>query len=31
VYKGKIMPGQIDFDFGTADDSWSAQVTAKKS
>lgn len=31
VYKGKIAPGQIDFDFGTADDSWSAQVTAKKS
>ncbi len=31
VYKGKISPGQIDFDFGTADQSWSAQVTAKKS
>jgi hypothetical protein len=31
VYKGKIMPGQIDFDFGTADQSWGAQLTAKKS
>jgi hypothetical protein len=31
VYKGKISPGQIDFDFGTADQSWSAQLTAKKS
>ena len=31
VYKGKIAAGQIDFDFGTADQSWSAQVTAKKS
>ena len=31
VYKGKITPGQIDFDFGTEDQSWSAQVTAKKS
>ena len=31
VYKGKIAPGQINFDFGTADDSWSSQVTAKKS
>jgi hypothetical protein len=30
VYKGKIMAGQIDFDFGTSDQSWSAQVTAKK-
>ena len=30
VYKGKIAPGQIDFDFGTADDSWSSQVVAKK-
>jgi len=30
VYKGKISPGQIDFDFGTADQAWSAQVTAKK-
>ena len=30
VYKGKITPGQIDFDFGTADQSWSASVTAKK-
>jgi len=30
VYKGKIAPGQIDFDFGTSDQSWSAQVTAKK-
>jgi hypothetical protein len=31
VYKGKITPGQIDFDFGTSDESWTAQVTAKKS
>jgi hypothetical protein len=31
VYKGKITPGQIDFDMGTADQSWSASVTAKKS
>ena len=31
LYKGKITPGQINFDFGTADDSWSAQVMAKKS
>jgi len=30
VYKGKISPGQIDFDFGTADQSWGAQMTAKK-
>ena len=30
VYKGKITPSQIDFDFGTADQSWSSQVTAKK-
>jgi hypothetical protein len=30
VYKGKITPGQIDFDFGTADESWGAQMTAKK-
>jgi hypothetical protein len=31
VYKGKITAEQIDFDFGTADQSWSSQVTAKKS
>jgi hypothetical protein len=30
VYKGKVTAGQIDFDFGTADQSFSAQVTAKK-
>jgi hypothetical protein len=30
VYKGKVAPGQIDFDFGTADQSWSASITAKK-
>lgn len=30
VYKGKITPGQIDFDFGTEDQSWSASMTAKK-
>ncbi len=31
VYKGKVTPGQIDFDFGTADQSWSSSLTAKKS
>lgn len=31
VYKGKIMAGQIDLDFGTSDQSWGAQLTAKKS
>ena len=31
VYKGKISPGQIDFDFGTSDQSWGAQMVAKKS
>jgi hypothetical protein len=30
VYKGKVAAGQIDFDFGTADQSWSALLTAKK-
>ncbi|HEY1984397.1 MAG TPA: hypothetical protein VGG85_03265 [Terracidiphilus sp.] len=30
VYKGKIAPGQIDFDFGTADQSWGATITVKK-
>ncbi len=30
VYKGKVTAGQIDFDMGTADQSWSASVTAKK-
>jgi riboflavin synthase alpha subunit len=30
VYKGKVAAGQIDFDFGTADQSWSATVIAKK-
>jgi len=30
VYKGKVAAGQIDFDFGTADQSWSASLTAKK-
>lgn len=30
VYKGKITADQIDFDFGTADQSWSAQLIAKK-
>ena len=30
VYKGKITAGQIDFDFGTADQSWGAQMIAKK-
>jgi len=31
TYKGKITAGQIDFTFGTADGSWGAAVTAKKS
>jgi hypothetical protein len=31
VYKGKISPGQINFDFGTSDQSWGAQMVAKKS
>ena len=30
VCKGKITAGQIDFELGTADQSWSAQMTAKK-
>jgi hypothetical protein len=30
VYKGKVAAEQIDFDMGTADQSWSASVTAKK-
>jgi len=30
VYKGKITSGQIAFDFGTADQSWGAQMIAKK-
>ena len=30
-YKGKLTPGQIDFTFGTADGSWGASVTVKKS
>jgi hypothetical protein len=29
-YKGKIAPNQIDFDFGTADGGWSANLTVKK-
>ena len=31
VYKGKVSNDQIQFDFGTEDGSWGAQVTAKKS
>jgi hypothetical protein len=31
VYKGKVSDDQIQFDFGTEDGSWGAQVTAKKS
>lgn len=31
VYKGKVSDDQIQFDFGTDDGSWGAQVTAKKS
>jgi hypothetical protein len=30
VYKGKVTPSQIDFDFGTADQAFSASVIAKK-
>lgn len=30
-YKGTIKPGQIDFDFGTADGSWGATIDVKKS
>jgi hypothetical protein len=29
-YKGKVTPSQIDFDFGTADGGWSANLTVKK-
>ncbi|HKF49729.1 MAG TPA: hypothetical protein VKB38_20380 [Terracidiphilus sp.] len=29
-YKGKITPGEIDFEFGTADGSWGATVNTKK-
>lgn len=29
-YKGKVVNGQIDFSFGTADGSWGATVTVKK-
>jgi len=29
-YKGKVTPNQIDFDFGTADGGWSANLTVKK-
>lgn len=31
TYKGKIVPGEIDFEFGTADGSWGSSVNAKKS
>ena len=31
TYKGKVNTSQIDFTFGTADGSWGASVTAKKS
>jgi hypothetical protein len=30
-YKGKVAPGEIDFDFGTTDGSWGSSVNAKKS
>jgi len=30
-YKGKIVRGEIDFEFGTADGSWGATVNTKKS
>lgn len=29
-YKGKATPSQIDFDFGTSDGGWSANLTVKK-
>ena len=29
-YKGKVQAGEIAFDFGTADGSWGASVSAKK-
>lgn len=29
-FKGKVAPGGIDFDFGTADGSWAATVNVKK-
>jgi hypothetical protein len=29
-YKGKVAPGQINFDFGIADGSWGSSVTVKK-
>lgn len=29
-YKGKLTPNQIDFDFGTSDGGWSANLTVKK-
>ena len=29
-YKGKLTPNQIDFDFGTPDGAWSANLTVKK-
>jgi hypothetical protein len=29
-YKGKVTPSRIDFDFGTADGGWSANLTVKK-
>jgi riboflavin synthase alpha subunit len=31
VYKGNVAADQIDFNFGTADQSWGSTVTAKKS
>ena len=31
MYTGKIAPDEIDFDFGTADGSWSSSLVAKKS
>lgn len=30
TYTGKVANGQIDFNFGTADNSWTATVTVKK-
>jgi hypothetical protein len=30
VYKGKITTDQINFEFGTSDQSWGASVIAKK-
>jgi len=30
VYRGKVSPGEIKFEFGTEDGSWGTQLVAKK-